>query len=216
MFRRIIFILVFLVCLCGCQVSKDSLLTNLDTILDDATVSSISSKVNMNKGLMSYYLQPSIGRKESNATNSVFVINGNDVIMNIDVSSIVSQKYYASSSDIRAIGTFGNQIYEKKGVFISSTDLVRDYLYRLFEVSSEQYGIILQTSNIIMVAVVPLGDVYNVSSEMMTLIRGCRVDEEAVVSAYSQKEMINYQKETLDIFEKVYPEEGTLLEMNEE
>ena len=76
MFRRIILILVFLICLCGCQVSKDSLLTNLDTILDDATVSSISSKVNMNKGLMSYYLQPSIGRKESNATNSVFVING--------------------------------------------------------------------------------------------------------------------------------------------
>ena len=80
----------------------------------------------MNKGLMSYYLQPSIGRKESNATNSVFVIDGNDVILNIDVSSIVSQKYYASSSDIRAVGSFGTPIFEKKGVFISRKEKVYD------------------------------------------------------------------------------------------
>ena len=215
MFKRIIILLVCFICLCGCQVSKDNLISDLDKILDDATVASISSKVNMNKGFMSYYLQPSIGRKESNATNSVFTICGNDVIMNIDVSSIVSQKYYASSSDIRNIGSMGNEIFTKKGVFISSTDLVRDYQYRLFELNDAEYGIILQTSNIIMISVVSLGDVYNVSSEMMTLIRSCRVDEEAVVSAYSQKELINYQKETLEIFDKVYPESGTLLEMSE-
>ena len=112
--KRILAVLVALVVLSGCQVSKDSLLDNLDAILDEATMTSISSEVNMNKGLMSYYLQPSIGRKESNATNSVFIMNGNDVILNIDVSSIVSQKYYASSGDIRDIGSLGNEIYTKR------------------------------------------------------------------------------------------------------
>ena len=199
--KRFLALLVALVVLSGCQVSKDTLVENLDAILDEATMTSISSEVNMNKGLMSYYLQPSIGRKESNATNSVFIMNGNDVILNIDVASIVSQKYYASSGEIRDLGSLGTEIYKKKGVFISSTDLIRDYQYRLFEVADDEYGILLQTSNVIMVAVVPLGDVYNVSSEMMTLIRGCRIDEEAVVAAYSQKELINYQKEILEMDE---------------
>lgn len=144
-------LLVGLMCaflLCGCTVSKEEITANMDDLLDDAAVAAISGEVNMNKGLMSYYLQPSIGRRESNATNSVFIMSGNEVILNIDVASIVSQKYYGKQSMLREIDTFGNQIFEKEGVFVSSSDVVRDYRYRLYQLTDKEYGIVLQTSNL--------------------------------------------------------------------
>lgn len=211
--RKILIGMIGLLLLCGCTVSKNDLTTKMNTLLDDAAVAMISSEVNMNKGLMSYYLQPSIGRRESNATNSVFLISGNEVVLNIDVASIISQKYYGDQATLRDVDTFSNRIFEKEGVFVSSSDVVRDYRYRLYELTDKQYGILLQTSNLLAVAVVPLGEVYTVSFEMMMLVRGCRIDEEAVASRYSQKELINYQKETLEIFEKIYPENGLLSEM---
>jgi len=213
--------LVLLVCLfvfSGCRVSNNNIEPLIDQTIDDVILLSLPSSVNMNKKLMSYYLQPGIGKIESTQTNSVFKISGNYVILNIDVASVITKKYYSTGdvSELREVDAFKDMIMEKEGSFPTATNIVRNYRFRLYKLTNDRYGILLQTSNLIVVAIVPIGDVINVTTEIFLLVRSCRIDEEAVVNNYSQKEMIDYQKETLDLFEKMYPSEGFLIDMNED
>ena len=213
--------LVLLVCLfifSGCRVSRNNIESLVDQTIDDVILLSLPSSVNMNKKLMSYYLQPSIGKIESTQTNSVFKISGNYVILNIDVASVITKKYYSTGdvTELREVDAFKDMIMEKEGSFLTATNIVRNYRFRLYQLTNDRYGILLQTSSLIVVAIVPAGDVINVTTEIFLLVRSCRIDEEAVVNNYSQKEMIDYQKETLDLFEKMYPSEGFLIDMNDD
>ena len=215
------FSLVILMCLLllsGCRVDNKSVLELIDGTIEEAILLSMPKTVNMNKKLMSYYLQPSIGKMESSQTNSVFKMYGNLVILNIDVASVISRKYYTTVqlNDLRQLDAFENMVFEKEGSFPTATNIVRNYRYRLYQVSNKEYGILLQTSNLMCVALVPIGDVLNVTTDMFLLVRSARIDEEAVVSAYSQKELINYEKETLDLFDKLYPDEGLLIDLNDD
>ena len=215
------FSLVILMCLLllsGCRVDNKSVLELIDGTIEEAILLSMPKTVNMNKKLLSYYLQPSIGKMESSQTNSVFKMYGNLVILNIDVASVISRKYYTTVqlNDLRQLDAFENMVFEKEGSFPTATNIVRNYRYRLYQVSNKEYGILLQTSNLMCVALVPIGDVLNVTTDMFLLVRSARIDEEAVVSAYSQKELINYEKETLDLFDKLYPDEGLLIDLNDD
>ncbi|MCF0111184.1 MAG: hypothetical protein HUJ58_04725 [Erysipelotrichaceae bacterium] len=201
----------------GCQVDKNNIETLIPHTIEEAITREVPERVNMNKGLISYYLQPSVGRVESNPSASVFLMDGNYVILNIDVTSIVTRKYYnPNSEELRDYQAFETVVYEEEGHFTTATDIVRAYRYRLYELEDEQYGMMLQTSNMLCIATAPIGDTISVTSGMFDLLRTVRCDEEAVVAEYSQKELIQYQKETLDIFEKIYPESGTLQEMFDE
>ena len=213
--------LVLLVCLfilSGCRVNRKNIESLITQTIDEAILLSLPASVNMNKKLMSYYLQPSIGKIESTQTNSVFKISSNYVILNIDVAAVISRKYYSTgdATELREIDAFSDLVMEKEGSFPTATNIVRNYRYRLYQLSNDRYGILLQTSNLIVVAIVPTGDAINVTTEIFLLVRSCRIDEEAVVENYSQKEMIDYQKETLELFEKMYPTEGLLIDMNDD
>ena len=202
--------------LAGCSVTRSNVKELASKQLDDAVTAEICSSVNINKGLISYYLEPSIGRISGNKSNSVFKIDGYEVVLNIDVSSVITTKYYGvgtNEQDFRDIDAFPNQIDEVTGSFLSGSGIIKDFRYRLYRVSDNEYGILLQTSNLIMVGKTGRGDVLDVIRKMMSILRTCRVDEEKIISTYSKKELINYKKETLDIFQKTYPENGSLQDM---
>ena len=202
--------------LAGCSVTRSNVKELASKQLDDAVTAEICSSVNINKGLISYYLEPSIGRISGNKSNSVFKIDGYEVVLNIDVSSVITTKYYGGGTneqDFRDIDAFPNQIDEVTGSFLSGSGIIKDFRYRLYRVSDNEYGILLQTSNLIMVGKTGRGDVLDVIRKMMSILRTCRVDEEKIISTYSKKELINYKKETLDIFQKAYPENGSLQDM---
>mgnify|MGYP003426708616 CR=1 FL=1 len=202
--------------LAGCSVTRSNVKEPASKQLDDAVTAEICSSVNINKGLISYYLEPSIGRISGNKSNSVFKIDGYEVVLNIDVSSVITTKYYGGGTneqDFRDIDAFPNQIDEVTGSFLSGSGIIKDFRYRLYRVSDNEYGILLQTSNLIMVGKTGRGDVLDVIRKMMSILRTCRVDEEKIISTYSKKELINYKKETLDIFQKTYPENGSLQDM---
>ena len=202
--------------LAGCSVTRSNVKELASKQLDDAVTAEICSSVNINKGLISYYLEPSIGRISGNKSNSVFKIDGYEVVLNIDVSSVITTKYYGvgtNEQDFRDIDAFPNQIDEVTGSFLSGSGIIKDFRYRLYRVSDNEYGILLQTSNLIMVGKTGRGDVLDVIRKMMSILRTCRVDEEKIISTYSKKELINYKKETLDIFQKTYPENGSVQDM---
>ena len=202
--------------LAGCSVTRSNVKELASKQLDDAVTAEICSSVNINKGLISHYLEPSIGRISGNKSNSVFKIDGYEVVLNIDVSSVITTKYYGGGTneqDFRDIDAFPNQIDEVTGSFLSGSGIIKDFRYRLYRVSDNEYGILLQTSNLIMVGKTGRGDVLDVIRKMMSILRTCRVDEEKIISTYSKKELINYKKETLDIFQKTYPENGSLQDM---
>ena len=220
--KWIVCLLILLVWMGGCAKipNERMMLEDVKAKLDGAVTSEISSSVNTNKGFISFYLEPSIGRTEANKTNSVFLIDGEHCVLTVDVPAIVTAKYYSSDNPdlvvMREIDAFPNQIFEKEGTFLSGGGLVREYRCRIYRLDQKNYGVMIQTSNIILVAECPLAKTGNMTASMMRIARTIRCDEEQVVSAYSQKEMINYRKEVLDIFQKIYPENGSLLDMLED
>lgn len=212
-------LLAGMILMTGCTkiTTERQMLTIAEDRINSAVTSEISSSTNINKGFVSFYLEPSIGRFGGNKTNSVFLVGGHDVVLTIDVSSIVTAKYYSSDNPdlivLREVDAFPNQVYEKEGTFLSGSGLVREYRCRIYHIGEKNYGIMMQTSNIIMVAECPMSDTPDLAMMMMRILRTVRCDEEQVVTAYSQKEMIDYRKEVLDIFQKIYPENGSLADM---
>lgn len=218
--RRIALLLCSVCFLAGCTaVSRSTVVSQTEEAVDRAVHASISSSTNINKGFLSYYLEPSVGRRESTKTSSVFLINGVSVVLNVDVASVITAKYYSMDEAVsypdgfRDVDAFPGEAAEKEGSFLSGSGLIREYRMRIYRVTDMEYGILLQTSNLIMTAECPYGELPDVAYKMMKILRTCRVDEEKVVTAYSQKELINYTKETLDIFRRIYPESGTLQDM---
>ena len=216
--KKIVVGIVLVLLLTGCSKVSERFVVNQASIaLDDAIVSAISTHTNIDKGFISYYLEPFIGRRDGNASNSVFIIDGEEVVLNVDVPSIITAKYYASDlsgeGGFRTGDSFPNLVLEKEGSFFSGSGLIREFQCRIYQPTEEKYGILIQTSNVMMYAEVPYAKLSNTIYHMMRILRTVRVDEEKVVTAYSQKEMMNYHKETLEIFQTLYPEDGTLHDM---
>ncbi|MDD3923615.1 MAG: hypothetical protein PHP11_00740 [Erysipelotrichaceae bacterium] len=216
--KKLIVILVSLILLGnlnGCSFST----VDQDNLLDimNETVSKTVSEViphfqNMNKEYYSYYLAHHVGRRKSTAYSNLFIIENQEVLMSIKPSSIIIDKYYGnfdSSQSIVVEDALFSSIYEytdikeKKQKFTLTVFNSDDHCYMLIE--SDAFTFVTQAE----IDILP-----TIAADVIRILRTTSVNEEAVITAYSRKESIDYQQETT-IFSQSVPENGTLAEMLE-
>ena len=60
---------------------------------------------------------------------------------------------------------------------------------------------------------IKVSDIRDVTSEIFIIAKSTKVNNEEVINAYSNKEIISYQKKQIDLFDTVLPNNGQLSDM---
>ena len=111
-------------CLMGCSKITGSLQNRLNTALSEAERAPVNAP-NNRKTFYSYYLDPSLGRIYSTETGNVFSRGGRSFVMNLDIASIINDKYYPGQDNPHAFALSGKKIAERTGLL----DLLGHFLF---------------------------------------------------------------------------------------
>lgn len=210
--KKIFWCLVLLL-LSACVRSDDaSLKSDLDTIFSDIDSIKIY-QTNNDMTFYSYYLPSSMGEDEVDSDSITLKYGSSKIIMNLNVADIINAQYY-SDQYLSDDGFFNDDylFYEKTGTYLSYQDIEKQYIYRLYK-HDNNYLLHLKTSDMNYYGSVKISDIKDVTRELLVIAKSTRVLNDEVISTYSNKEVISYQKKQIDLFETTMPNNGQLSDM---
>lgn len=207
--KKIILLLILLL-LTGCASSNIS--ANLDNLFSSIDNISNHSTNNILK-YYSYYLPSDMGEKEVTSDSITLIYGESTIVMNLNIADIINERYY---SDVKlADDGFYNEtnlVYENTGTYTLKDETVKEYLYKLYDYN-EYYALYLKTSDNVFYGNVAKGEVKEVTRHLLIIAKSISIESDLIVSDYSSKDIIDYQKKQLDLFNTQKPASGSLSEM---
>ncbi len=212
--KKIWFSLLSIFLLTGCSVKNN---VNLQQELESSLLKGNESKIyqmNMHKKLFSYYLQPSIGRHQSTMCSTVLDDRGRKFIMNLNVASIIQGKYY-NESETSIVSDMNSPIAQSSGEYIDTNETTHTYQVNIYEV--DKYYITVFTSDTVeFYSVLDALSTPEIIQDMLVIARSIKVDTNAVIEEYSNKNTVTYKSEKIELFEQIVPESGRIEELFED
>lgn len=204
-----IIILLILLLLAGCG---NNLNTNLDNLFN--SIDNISNYSTNNRlKYYSYYLPSDMGESEVDSDSITLKYGESTIIMNLNIADIVNLKYYSDIS-LSDDGFYNeeNLIYENTGTYSIKDETKKSYLYKLYDYDN-YYALYLKTSDNVFYGNVVKGDEKEVTRHLLIIAKSIDLESDLIVSTYSSKDVIDYQKKQLDLFNTQKPTSGSLSEM---
>lgn len=206
--KRLMISFMALVLLSGC-VSGNK---NAETILNEALALPPASGTNHSKGMLKYYLAPDIGLKASTQTSSLLMYDGTEMMMSIKVSDII-YNYYKDQERIAQLSVENFDAGATlEGMYLDQNNQQHRYLYNEVEIG-DKVAITLDNGFVSIVTMIYPAQKNTMVPAMMGILRSTQLDAKAVVSVYSNKEIIEYDTIHREFFEQEVPESGSLLDM---
>ena len=203
-------ILLFLLCLilCACTVSKGNVSALDDVFLSESEV--ITVRHNNYTDYVDYYLPADTSELSSRELSHVFQYNHSRIIMDVNISGIINRRYYPDMK-LSEEGFFDGDklVYSRNSVFLSNSNRNEEFLFRVYDYDRE-YLICLITRELILYGYADAEDLIPLSSRMLLMARSASVRSEGIISAYSSKEVIDYEKQQVDLFETIMPVNGQI------
>ncbi len=187
---------------------------DLQSEIESSLASASEAKIfasNINKPLYSYYLPPSIGRNKSTQNSSVLNDRGRKFIMNLNVASIIQEKYY-SETDETQTNDFQDTIVKCVGEYIDVDEETHAYEVSIYEMNG-YYVTVFHSDVVEFYSVLDALSTCDIVKDMLRIARSMRVDTDAVIQAYSNKKTVDYKSEKIELFEQIVPESGRIEEL---
>lgn len=216
MMRKFIMMsMMLIITLSGCtQITQSDLESAILASMDDVVDNPNNSLNNMRKDLYSYYLPRSIGRISSTKLSSVLVSHNTRILMNLDVIAVLSETYYTETQNVlRSFVNKESALVDVSSFYLDSDFHHIDFSVSVIKISKSKVLLTVQTEYFIFNSITATALCPEIVYDMLTIARSVKMDKPAILLAYSQREIINYQKETLSIFSQIAPESGTVLDM---
>ena len=205
--------LFLLLLLCACSNSeKSSITSSLDNIFDN--LDNIDTyRINNSMAYYSYYLPSDMCEEENDSDSVVLKYLDSKIVMNLNVSAIVNSEYY-NNNELRDDGFFNEEykIYEKSGSYSSSANEEKNYIFKLYN-DGKNYAIHFETSDMNYYGSVTFDNIKEVSRHLLMIDKSVEVDKESVASTYAKRDVIDYEKKQIDLFDSTMPSSGQLSEM---
>lgn len=207
-------IVLLMVVLVGCTADAQTMKPQIDEAITNAIQAKTPSVLNQNTPYYSYYLPPHMGRRFVNEVASVLVSNDDEIVLQLDVPSIISERFYNSNpSNTRQTTVNRTYFYEYEGTFVNESNESHSLALKIRE-QNNRYVIFIQSDHFVLSSSVTLSRVEDVVNDMIVILRSAVASQDKVISTYSNKQVINYQQQVLEMFEQVAPESGTLADMD--
>lgn len=209
------FLVVFsLFLLCACSSSKPEDISNkIYETLDSETQTKYENRVNNLTQYINYYLPSDCAETDFNDTTITFKYNDSIILYNINIADIINSHYF--NEDLMKDEGFFNEDYlflQHEGSFIDKNDEFIDYDLRVYKVDND-YIISFKTLRDVMYGYSTPGDVVEVIRKMIVFTKLLNVNEDMVISSFSDKDVIDYQKKQINLFDYVVPVNGYLTDL---
>jgi hypothetical protein len=209
-----IIILGLIVFLTGCQVTPTDVSENLQVVVDNAIESKTPTILNQSTPYYSYYLPPHMGVRFSNKIATVFTANLHEIVMSVDVPSIIMQRYYRDylQNNMRVLDV-SNSFFSYNGSFKNANNETQNIDIKIDRID-DRYVILLHSSQFVLTSTTDHTSISSLLYDMIILLRSALADRDQIISVYSNKQEITYERQMIDIFEQIAPETGTLVDMD--
>ena len=204
--------LLLCLCLCGCTKISGSLQNRLNTALAEAERAPVNAP-NNRKTFYSYYLDPSLGRIYSTETGNVFSRGGRSFVMNLDIASIINDKYYPSKDNPHAFALTGTKIAERTGVYTDAEGNETGYRVTIREYVEDEVIISAECGFMRFDSLCTYVEAPGMAAAMLEISRSVTVATSEVLSAYTIREGIDYAGTPVELFEDKAPENGSIEEL---
>ena len=102
-------------------------------------------------------------------------------------------------------------VYSKSGKYLTIKDIERDYILNLYQ-NNEYYVIELITSDLTYITS-SKSYVKDIVKHLFTIARSVDLDEDLIINNYSDKNVVDYKKKQIDLFDSTRPTSGNLSEL---
>ena len=144
--RKLFVILSICMVLSGCSVNAYFDNTSYDKAIENALNQSMSEFSTMNRDLFSYYLPPSIGRKNSSLNSVTLQSHNETILMILDVINILNESYYKDNNGtLRKLLKVENAFYTTSGFYEDENKALSAYLVSAMKLSDSTVLLNLQT-----------------------------------------------------------------------
>ena len=203
-------ITMFLLCLllCGCASAVHSN-ADFDAVFADEG-NEIKVRHNNYTNYIDYYLPSDVKELESQELSHVFMYNNSKMIMDLNVSGIINNRYY-SDAVLQNEGFFDDsrQVYNRSSVYLNEENKQVEYLFNVYEYD-EEYLLYLVSKDLVFYGYVDNEDLIPLSSKMLLMARSASIKNNDIISNFSSKEVIDYEKKQVSLFETIMPVNGQI------
>lgn len=206
------FLVLLLIVLYACaNNNEDAILKNVSKVVDDSEDGYELISNNFQE-LFSYYLPSDVNEIECGLDYCVFSYNDSKIYANLNIAGIISEKYYKDY-----ILNDDGFLNHEKIVFHDSGKVKKDDNSIPFYINIYKYDDIYYihyfNTEINVYASSKLSNLPALTKRIFILDSGIYVDKDVIVTNYSNKSVIDYEKKPIDLFEYIVPSEGILEEL---
>ena len=205
-------VMLFLLCLmlsaCTNTIVSDN---NFDTVFANEN-NELKVRHNNYTNYIDYYLPSDMKELQSDELSYVFMFNHSRMIMDLNISGIINNRYYSDVS-LANEGFFDNskQIYTRSSSYLNEEDKPTEYLFSVYEYDDE-YLLYLISSDLVFYGYADKQDLIPLSSKMLLMARTAAVKNSDIIANFSSKEVIDYEKKQVNLFEVIMPVNGQINE----
>lgn len=204
-------IVLSILMLCGCSANPAGLQNSLNQKIKKVIQQPAMCIADNHKTLFSYYAEPSVGRIESTMTSNVFLIDNTEVVMNLDISSVINTKYYPDV--LTEPKANGDEIVFISGQMGACDGNQYDYSVSVYLLNNGKYYVDVQTHYVNFYSAVDYVMIDDIVIHMLKIARSVEVNELEVIIYYSSKPADEHQREQVDLFQQEIAESGRLDEL---
>ena len=209
--RKILLLLFVILLLTGCSSNAKS----VDVIINESIQRNLNIPAvkyrNNSKDLYEYYLPLYVGKVQSTQTSNIFKHSGYEIVMNLDVSAVISNLFYVN--DQEKYKKNENAIYHNNGTYLDVEQNKINYALHLFVDDEEKYYVQLNTNYFDFYSNVDLQHIDDTIDTMFTIAKSARVKANEIVSVYSSKPKPKLEVKKDELFDVYISENGHLDEL---
>jgi hypothetical protein len=202
--KIILFFLIIL--LTGCTNYTNFELDLKDALNKESSLNAISP--DNNKTYFRYYLEPCIGLIYSNQTSNIFLYNNVKFIMNLNVASVINDKYYSNEFENIQLNQ-KYKLFSFSGEYTDYKNKTYPYYVDVFKVN-DVYYLKLNSKYVSFYVNGNEASLINISRKMLQIAKSIDIYEEEILSDFSSKEIIEYTKEEIQLFDVIVPVNGKI------
>ena len=203
-----VFVLLLCIVLWGCA-EKSDFKAGLDEVFASAEAER-SFRKNNYSSYIDYYVPSDVYEIKADALSTCYEYGNSRLILNVNVSGIISAKYYPDNI-FTDEGLFdaSKLVYEKSGKYLDSEGELNDFEYRVYEYE-DRYLTHFLSRDLVFYGYSDIYDLVGMSSRILMMAKAANVKDEDVVVNYSSKDVIDFEKKEVNLFETIMPVNGNI------
>ena len=203
MVKRII-VLLLSVLLCACA-NTNSIEKQLDDVFSSSEINKV--RVNNYTNYIEYYLPSDVNEENSEPLSFVFSLDDCKLVMNVNIPNILNKEYY-NETQLNDEGFFDENklIYSNQGDYLNDGKTTR-YFFKTYQYEDECL-LYFVSDDVNFYGYGPLDKVSLLASKILQMAKAVNVHTDRVIADFSTADVIDYQRSTINLFEKTLPKDG--------